>query len=59
MFHHSNAAIADMSKLLTEFERQKGVRARLDVISWNMGWQRLVEMALYHTGPDISQLGST
>lgn len=23
-----------------------------------MGWQRLVEMALYHTGPDISQLGS-
>lgn len=59
VFHHSNAAIADMSKLLKEFEQQEGVRVRLDVISWGMGWQRLVEMALYHTGPDISELGST
>lgn len=59
IFHHSNSAIMSMNDLLLEFEQQEKVRVRLEVIPWSMGWQRLVEMALYHTGPDISELGST
>jgi ABC-type glycerol-3-phosphate transport system substrate-binding protein len=59
IFHHSNTANANMNELLKKFEQREKVRVRLEVIPWSMGWQRLVEMALYHTGPDISELGST
>jgi ABC-type glycerol-3-phosphate transport system substrate-binding protein len=59
IFNHGNVATAQMNKLLKEFEQREKIHVRLEMIPWSMGWQRLVEMALYHTGPDISEIGST
>jgi multiple sugar transport system substrate-binding protein len=59
IFNHSPAASAQMTTLLKQFEREEKVRVRLDVIPWNMGWQKLIEMGLYHIGADISEIGST
>src|SRR5512133_2082227 len=59
IFHHSPAASAQMTTLLKQFEREEKIRVRLEVIPWSMGWQKLVEMGLYHVGADISEIGST
>jgi hypothetical protein len=59
IFNHSPAASAQMTTLLKQFEREEKIRVRLEVISWNMGWQKLVEMGLYRIGADISEIGST
>lgn len=48
-----------MAELLKQFEREEKIRVRLEVIPWSMGWQKLVEMGLYRTGADISEIGST
>jgi multiple sugar transport system substrate-binding protein len=59
IFNHSPAASAQMTTLLKQFEREEKIRVRLEVIPWSMGWQKLVEMGLYHIGADISEIGST
>lgn len=59
IFNHSPAASAQMTTLLKQFEREEKIRVRLEVISWSMGWQKLVEMGLYRIGADISEIGST
>lgn len=59
IFNHSVAASAQMTRLLKQFEQEENIRVRLEVIHWGMGWQRLVEMGLYHLGADISEIGST
>jgi multiple sugar transport system substrate-binding protein len=59
IFNHSTAATAQMAALLKQFEREEKIRVRLEVIPFSMGWQKLVEMGLYHVGADISEIGST
>jgi multiple sugar transport system substrate-binding protein len=59
IFNHSPAASGRLAELLKQFEREEKIHVRLEVIPWSMGWQRLVEMGLYHTGADISEIGST
>jgi len=59
IFNHSPAASAQMTALLKQFEREEKIRVKLEVIPWSMGWQKLVEMGLYHVGADISEIGST
>jgi multiple sugar transport system substrate-binding protein len=60
VFGHGTGSVADLPKVLQKFEQQQGVRVRLEVIpSWGVGWSRLVEMALYHDGPDVSEVGDT
>ena len=59
VFNHGSTAIENMRGLLKEFEAREGVRVRLEMIPWGLAWPRLVEIALYHTGPDVSQVGST
>ncbi len=45
--------------LVEQFEKDQGIRVRLEVIPWSMGWARMVEVALYHSGPDVSEIGNT
>jgi multiple sugar transport system substrate-binding protein len=59
IFQQSPAASAMMAKLLKQFESEEKIQVRLEVIPWSMGWQRLIEMGLYHIGADISEIGST
>ena len=59
VFNHGPAATENMRGLLREFEQRDGIHVRLEIIPWETAWARLVEIALYHTGPDVSQVGST
>ena len=60
VFEHGAAATENLKKLIADFERQHPIRVRLEVISsWLQGWSRMVEIALYRNGPDVSEVGST
>lgn len=59
VFNHGPVAIQQMQTLLKEFERQERIHVHLDVIDWDVAWPRLVEFALYHHGPDVSEVGNT
>ncbi len=45
--------------VVEKFEQEQGIRVHLESIPWSMGWARMVEVALYHTGPDVSEIGNT
>ena len=47
-----------MQNWLQDFEKQQGIRVRLQLIAWDVAWSRLVEFALSHHGPDVSQIGN-
>jgi multiple sugar transport system substrate-binding protein len=60
VFNHGPAATEALDRLLLEFEKSYGIKVRLEVIpTWSLGWSRLVENALYRSGPDISEAGNT
>ncbi|RPH63227.1 MAG: extracellular solute-binding protein [Chloroflexi bacterium] len=59
IFNHGPVASARMQALLKQFEQEEKIRVRLEMIPWTMGWSRMVEVALYHIGPDVSEIGST
>lgn len=45
--------------LLDEFERSFKIHVKLQLLNWEAGWSKLVEVALYGNGPDLSEVGST
>jgi len=60
IFNHGQDASDTLRTLLDRFEQQYGIHVHLEVIpSWSIGWSRLVENALYRSGPDISEIGNT
>jgi multiple sugar transport system substrate-binding protein len=60
IFNHGRTASENMQVLLNQFERQYGIHVRLEVIQFSsLRWPRLVEAALYHSGPDISEVGNS
>ena len=49
-----------LQALLDQFEKRFHVHVRLEVYpTWALGWSRLVENALYRSGPDISEVGNS
>jgi ABC-type glycerol-3-phosphate transport system substrate-binding protein len=58
MFHNDKALEA-LRLALDGFERQHNVTIDLKTLSWTTGWSELVKMAIYKTGPDVSQVGTT
>jgi multiple sugar transport system substrate-binding protein len=59
VFDHGTLARERMQELLSKFEQQESIRTRLEIIPWDIGWSRMVEFALYHNGPDVSEVGNT
>ncbi|MEZ0396339.1 MAG: extracellular solute-binding protein [Anaerolineales bacterium] len=59
IFDHGPDAIGRMRSILMEFERLHHVRVNLEIIPWQEAWSRLVHIALYNDGPDLSEVGST
>ncbi len=59
VFDHGPAALAKLKEVLQTFEEREKLPVRLEVIPWESGWQKLIEFALYHHGPDVSEVGST
>jgi multiple sugar transport system substrate-binding protein len=44
---------------LEEFQARHGIRVQVRALSWDTAWAELVKVALYKTGSDISEVGST
>ncbi len=59
VFDHGPEAIARLGSLLAQFQREQGQRVDLQVLRWQGGWTKTIRTALYRTGPDISEIGST
>jgi multiple sugar transport system substrate-binding protein len=51
--------VAFLRPLLDEFEARQGTHVKLRVLNWTTAWSELTRAALYHTGPDVSEVGST
>ena len=60
ILNHGVAASKKLQALLQQFEQQYDIHVRLEIIqTWALGWSRLVENALYRSGPDISEAGNS
>ncbi len=59
VFDHGSEPLAGLRTLLNRFEQLEDIHIQLEVIPWVQGWSRLVEVALYHSGPDVSEVGSS
>lgn len=59
IFDHGPQAIGQMRAILADFERENHIRVNLEVIPWQEAWSRLVHIALYNDGPDVSEVGTT
>ncbi len=49
----------NIEAVINQFEQEERIKVRLESIPWTMGWARMVEVALYHSGPDVSEIGNT
>lgn len=45
--------------MLAEFESKTSIHVNLQTLDWESGRSELINMALYHHGPDVSEIGST
>jgi multiple sugar transport system substrate-binding protein len=59
VFDHGPQAIAKLRSLLAQFQNEQGIPVHLEVLPWQGGWTKAIRTALYRTGPDISEIGST
>jgi multiple sugar transport system substrate-binding protein len=62
VFNYGNQANQQtvlMRSLLDTFEHEQHIHVDLEVLDWSVALARLVEIAIYGRGPDVSQVGST
>lgn len=59
VFNHGEEALAPLRKMVAQFEKEERIRTNLTVLPWQGGWARMVNVALYGEGFDISEIGST
>jgi len=59
VFDHGAETIAQLRKLLAQLEKDERIKVNLVVLPWRGGWERMVNVALYGEGFDVSEIGST
>ena len=59
VFSHGEGTIAALRQILDQFEQAERVKVNLNVLPWQGGWARMVNVALYGEGFDVSEIGST
>jgi multiple sugar transport system substrate-binding protein len=59
VFDHGMQTIQALRARLDAFEAQNRVKIHLEVLPWDGSWSKLVQIALYGDGPDLSEMGST
>jgi multiple sugar transport system substrate-binding protein len=59
IFDQGPDAVDLVRNLLSDFESREKVHINLTVMPFSGSWARLVQVALYHDGPDVSMIGST
>ena len=59
VFEHGADAIAKLRSALADFEARQRIRVRLTVLPFAGAWAKVVQMALYGDGPDVSAIGTS
>ncbi len=59
LMFHNEQSLATIQSVLDAFESQFRVHVNLHVLSWETGHSQLTRDAIYNTGPDVSEIGST
>jgi len=59
VFDHGADAIARLRSALADFEARHRIRVRLTVLPFAGAWAKIVQMALYGDGPDVSAIGTS
>jgi multiple sugar transport system substrate-binding protein len=60
LMDHGQAATDTLRSLLQRFEQRNKIRVHIELMpSWAFGWSKMVEAAIYHSGPDVSEVGNT
>src|SRR5687767_4463404 len=59
VFGPGKEAFSNLETLLRQFEQERQIRVRLEVLAWSEGWKQQVDSAIYSSGPDLSHTGST
>lgn len=55
----SDVPNATIEALMLEFRARTGTQVQLQPLSWDMAWNEMVKIAIYHNGPDVSEIGAT
>lgn len=59
IFSHGEETTAPFRAMLSQLEKEERIKVNLHVLPWQGGWAKLVNVALYGEGYDISEIGST
>jgi multiple sugar transport system substrate-binding protein len=59
IFDHGRQSIDALRSCLDEFGTKNRVNVQLEVLPWDGSWSKLVQIALYGGGPDLSEMSST
>ena len=51
--------VADMKRILAPFERQTGITVNVQLVGWDVQYQRITNAAISGEAPDITQAGTT
>jgi len=59
MMARGGPSMTDVQAMLDQFEKETRIHVRLTILPWETAWIDIVKMALYGSGPDISEVGTT
>ncbi len=59
LMYHNEPAAAALRTPLDQFEAQSRIHVNLNILPWSTGRSELNKVALYHHGPDVSEIGTT
>ena len=51
--------VADMNRILAPFEQQSGINVNVQLVGWDVQYQRITNSAISGEGPDVTQAGTT
>jgi multiple sugar transport system substrate-binding protein len=51
--------VADMKRILAPFERSSGINVNVQLVGWDVQYQRITNAAISGEAPDITQAGTT
>lgn len=59
IMYSTDNVIEAVRAALADFEATHHVRVHVQILTWETAWSELVKAALYKTGPDVSEIGTT
>src|SRR4029079_8242038 len=59
VMNHRPQAVQDTQRIVRGFEQQTGVKVKVELVGWDVQFDRLRNPAVSGGGPDVTQAGTT